>query len=64
MRTSASFRAATFANALSDLHHRYGRAGQSFGKETAVWDTLFGTRNKRLETRESSFVKNPGPIVQ
>ena len=25
---------------------------------------VFGTRNKRLETREPSFVKNPGPIVQ
>lgn len=22
-----------------DLHHRFGRAGQGYGKETAIWDT-------------------------
>lgn len=33
-----------------DLHHRYGyRKSQNYGKQTRVWDTLFGTSGERIE---------------
>ncbi|KIM77950.1 hypothetical protein PILCRDRAFT_606638 [Piloderma croceum F 1598] len=40
-----------------DLHHRYGRGGKNYGKQTRVWDVLFGTAAPREEDRiYASFV--------
>jgi sterol desaturase/sphingolipid hydroxylase (fatty acid hydroxylase superfamily) len=32
-----------------DLHHRYGRGGKNYGKQTRVWDVVFGTVAPREE---------------
>ncbi|KZP27053.1 hypothetical protein FIBSPDRAFT_329004 [Athelia psychrophila] len=32
-----------------DLHHRYGRGGKNYGKQTRIWDVLFGTAAPREE---------------
>lgn len=38
-----------------DLHHRFGyRKSQNYGKQSRVWDTIFGSRGKRIETYESN----------
>lgn len=38
-----------------DLHHRYGyRKSQNYGKQSRVWDTLFGTCGQRIETADSN----------
>lgn len=29
-----------------DLHHRFGRSGTNFGKQTRVWDKIFGQSNR------------------
>lgn len=34
-----------------DIHHRFGKAGQNYGKQTRIWDRLFGTCAERIETR-------------
>ncbi|KAM0746238.1 hypothetical protein T439DRAFT_319235 [Meredithblackwellia eburnea MCA 4105] len=34
-----------------DLHHRYGKGGKNYGKQTRVWDVLFGTTAERIEMR-------------
>ncbi|CAD6919821.1 unnamed protein product [Tilletia controversa] len=33
-----------------DLHHRFGRSGKNYGKQTRVWDRVFGTIGERIET--------------
>ncbi|KAL8278583.1 hypothetical protein RQP46_009075 [Phenoliferia psychrophenolica] len=33
-----------------DLHHRNGKSGLCYGKQTRVWDRLFGTVGDRIET--------------
>lgn len=32
-------------------HHRYGRSGKNFCKQTRIWDTMFGTTAPREEER-------------
>jgi len=34
-----------------DLHHRYGKAGKNYGKQSRVWDKIFGTCAEREETK-------------
>lgn len=39
-----------------DLHHRYGyRKSQNYGKQTRVWDRLFGTCGDRIEAIEENI---------
>ncbi|BGP40619.1 hypothetical protein JCM10449v2_004581 [Rhodotorula kratochvilovae] len=33
-----------------DLHHRFGKSGLNYGKQSRVWDKLFGTCGERIET--------------
>jgi len=33
-----------------DLHHGSGKQGKNFGKQTMIFDTIFGTRMQRVET--------------
>ncbi|GAA5820816.1 hypothetical protein JCM10212_002099 [Sporobolomyces blumeae] len=33
-----------------DLHHRFGKSGKNFGKQTRVWDRIFGTCAERIES--------------
>lgn len=34
----------------SDLHHRLGwRKSYNYGKQTRIWDTIFGTKRDRME---------------
>lgn len=33
-----------------DLHHRFGKSGRNYGKQTRVWDTIFSTKTYRIET--------------
>lgn len=30
-------------------HHRYGKSGKNYGKQSRVWDVLFGTTGDREE---------------
>ncbi|PRP74136.1 hypothetical protein PROFUN_06461 [Planoprotostelium fungivorum] len=32
-----------------DLHHRHGKGGKNYGKQSRLWDTLFNTRGERIE---------------
>lgn len=32
-----------------ELHHRYGRGGKNYGKQTRIWDVVFGTCAPREE---------------
>lgn len=42
-----------------DLHHRKGwRKSQNYGKQTRLWDTLFGTCGKRIEVTEETVDMN------
>jgi sterol desaturase/sphingolipid hydroxylase (fatty acid hydroxylase superfamily) len=35
-----------------DLHHRYGyRASHNYGKQTRLWDSIFGTCRERIESK-------------
>jgi len=34
-----------------DLHHRLGKSGKNFGKQTRFWDVLFSTTGPRQEMR-------------
>ncbi|GAO13078.1 uncharacterized protein UV8b_03453 [Ustilaginoidea virens] len=39
-----------------DLHHRQGwRRSQNYGKQTRVWDRIFGTCGERVELREKNI---------
>eukprot|EP01088_Endostelium_zonatum_P009619 TRINITY_DN22896_c0_g1_i1.p1 TRINITY_DN22896_c0_g1~~TRINITY_DN22896_c0_g1_i1.p1 ORF type:complete len:344 (+),score=39.52 TRINITY_DN22896_c0_g1_i1:69-1100(+) len=39
-----------------DWHHRAGwRKAHNYGKQTGLWDWVFGTRRERLETREENI---------
>ncbi|KAM0745896.1 hypothetical protein T439DRAFT_330259 [Meredithblackwellia eburnea MCA 4105] len=38
-----------------DLHHRYGKAGMNFGKQTMIFDWMFGTRQPREESPDSLY---------
>ncbi|ORY77625.1 hypothetical protein BCR35DRAFT_267036 [Leucosporidium creatinivorum] len=33
-----------------DIHHRFGKSGKNYGKQTRVWDKLFSTVGERIET--------------
>ncbi|GAA6033027.1 hypothetical protein JCM8097_000107 [Rhodosporidiobolus ruineniae] len=33
-----------------DLHHRHGKSGLNYGKQTRVWDRIYGTCAERIET--------------
>ncbi|BGP50918.1 hypothetical protein JCM10450v2_006844 [Rhodotorula kratochvilovae] len=33
-----------------DLHHRFGKSGKNYGKQSRVWDRIFGTCAERIET--------------
>ncbi|GEM07733.1 fatty acid hydroxylase superfamily protein [Rhodotorula toruloides] len=33
-----------------DLHHRFGKSGKNYGKQSRFWDAIFGTRGERIET--------------
>ncbi|KAK4046580.1 hypothetical protein OIV83_005950 [Microbotryomycetes sp. JL201] len=32
-----------------DLHHRFGKSGRNYGKQSRVWDRLFKTTGERIE---------------
>ncbi|PWN42721.1 hypothetical protein IE81DRAFT_323063 [Ceraceosorus guamensis] len=32
-----------------DLHHRFGKSGKNYGKQTRIWDRIFGTVGERIE---------------
>jgi len=32
-----------------DLHHRFGKSGKNYGKQTRIWDKIFGTVGERIE---------------
>ncbi|KAM0748245.1 hypothetical protein T439DRAFT_304616 [Meredithblackwellia eburnea MCA 4105] len=32
-----------------DLHHRFGKSGKNYGKQSRVWDQMFGTSADRIE---------------
>lgn len=39
-----------------DLHHRHGwRESYYYGKQSLLWDALFGTKGDRLETRAENI---------
>ncbi|KAL9940324.1 hypothetical protein V8E36_001029 [Tilletia maclaganii] len=38
-----------------DLHHRFGRSGKNFGKQTRIWDRVFGTIGERIETPKTGI---------
>jgi sterol desaturase/sphingolipid hydroxylase (fatty acid hydroxylase superfamily) len=39
-----------------DLHHRKGyRKSSNYGKQTMLWDRLFGTKTPRLESENVDF---------
>ncbi|BGO91940.1 hypothetical protein NBRC10512_001107 [Rhodotorula toruloides] len=33
-----------------DLHHRFGKSGKNYGKQSRLWDAIFGTKGERIET--------------
>lgn len=33
-----------------DLHHRMGKSGKNYGKQSRLWDRIFGTVGERIET--------------
>ncbi|GAA5895849.1 hypothetical protein JCM8208_005104 [Rhodotorula glutinis] len=33
-----------------DLHHRFGKSGKNYGKQSRLWDRVFGTCAERIET--------------
>ena len=33
-----------------DLHHRFGKSGRNYGKQTRIFDRIFGTIGERIET--------------
>ena len=35
-----------------DLHHRYGKSGKNYGKQTRIFDRIFNTINERVEGAE------------
>jgi sterol desaturase/sphingolipid hydroxylase (fatty acid hydroxylase superfamily) len=35
-----------------DLHHRYGKSGRNYGKQSRVWDVIFGTTTDREEMKD------------
>lgn len=38
-----------------DLHHRTGwKKSHNYGKQTRFWDTIFGTKTERIESREEN----------
>lgn len=42
-----------------DLHHRYGyRHSTNYGKQTRVWDRVFGSCRERIETKEDNVDYN------
>ncbi|KHO01375.1 Fatty acid hydroxylase [Metarhizium album ARSEF 1941] len=47
-----------------DLHHRTGwRKSHNYGKQTRVWDRIFGTCGERIELKESNIdYANPAPL--
>ncbi|PWN51879.1 hypothetical protein IE53DRAFT_327703 [Violaceomyces palustris] len=38
-----------------DLHHRFGKSGRNYGKQTRIFDRLFGTIGERIETPETGI---------
>ncbi|KAL8277825.1 hypothetical protein RQP46_009808 [Phenoliferia psychrophenolica] len=34
-----------------DLHHRMGKSGKNYGKQSRFWDVVFGTVGERIETK-------------
>jgi sterol desaturase/sphingolipid hydroxylase (fatty acid hydroxylase superfamily) len=32
-----------------DLHHRLGKSGMNYGKQTRIFDRIFGTTSERVE---------------
>jgi sterol desaturase/sphingolipid hydroxylase (fatty acid hydroxylase superfamily) len=32
-----------------DLHHRYGKSGKNYGKQTRIFDRIFNTISERVE---------------
>ncbi|KAN0061984.1 hypothetical protein ACQY0O_005979 [Thecaphora frezii] len=38
-----------------DAHHRYGKSGMNYGKQTRIFDRIFGTVSPRIETPETGF---------
>ncbi|KAG5927021.1 hypothetical protein E4U42_002704 [Claviceps africana] len=47
-----------------DMHHRNGwRRSRNYGKQTRVWDRLFGTCGERVETHEANVdYENPADL--
>ena len=35
-----------------DLHHRYGKSGMNYGKQTRIFDRIFGTCSDRIECEQ------------
>ncbi|KAM0791922.1 hypothetical protein ACM66B_004176 [Microbotryomycetes sp. NB124-2] len=33
-----------------DLHHRFGKSGRNYGKQTRIWDRIYSTTGERIET--------------
>ena len=38
-----------------DLHHRLGKSGMNYGKQTRVWDRIFGTISERVDTTTTGY---------
>lgn len=32
-----------------DTHHRFGKSGKNYGKQSRFWDKIFGTVGERIE---------------
>lgn len=40
-----------------DLHHRHGwRESYNYGKQSTVWDTIFGTKGERIEAHDGNLL--------
>ena len=35
-----------------DLHHRLGKSGMNYGKQTRIFDRIFGTISRRVECQQ------------
>lgn len=40
-----------------DLHHRNGRSGQNYGKQTRIFDRIFNTIDERIESIQKNKIQ-------
>lgn len=52
-RGESSQRVSHFVRSLTprSQHHRYGKGGRNYGKQSRVWDVVFGTTTPREEMK-------------